>query len=261
MGYDHLSRLHQSNHSLCLLESFSDNGRDSSGERVSKNVTFLRDVVCQSKLLQYVLGRNARENGATTLLQAIQLLFAHWSLEFSLDCPTHGFMTSRKVVYSHRKTWLMFEGRMLSVNIELLLHIANFFKYHLTNEYEATLFNHFQELPEDQKPRAWNGPLETGVRQIGTSWKGSYGKWLHQIMPETMAEAPYLHCYLAHQHTFTIRVLFENCDRRILAATSSSIHSTTKMGFKRWNSTSIRPDVVPGPGITNAICTRCLPDV
>lgn len=261
MGYDHLSRLHQSNHSLCPLESFTDNGRDSFGERVSKNIAFLRDVVCQTKILQYVLGRNARENGATPLLQAIQLLFAHWSLELSLDCPTYGFATSQKVVYSHRKIWLMFEGRMLSVNIELLLHISNFFKYHLTSQYEATLLYHFQELPKDQKPRAWTGLLETGVRQIGTSWKGSYGKWLQQITPETMAEAPYLHCYLAHQHTFTIRVLFGKSDRRSLAAASTSIHSTTKMGFKRWNSASIRPGVVPGLGITNAICTRCLPNI
>lgn len=232
MGYEHLSRLHQSNHSFCPLESFSDNRRIPSGKRVSKNIPFLRYMVRKTNLLQNVCGRIARKYDVATLLQALQVLFAHWSLEFSLDNPTWGFATSQKVVYSHPNTWLMFGDYMLSVNIELLLHISNFFKYHITSQQEGTLYYLFQELSDDQKPRTWEGPLRNGVRQIGASWKGSYGKWSQQIIPGTMAEAPYLHCHLAHQHTCTIRALLRKSDRSSLAPTSSLTRSTTKTGSK-----------------------------
>ncbi|MCJ1269711.1 hypothetical protein MMC22_009603 [Lobaria immixta] len=174
-----------------VVESFSDNRRNPSGQRVSKNIPFLRYMVRKTNLLYNVCGRIARKYDVATLLQALQVLFAHWSLEFSLDNPTWGFATSQKVVYSHPGTWLMFGDYMLSVNIELLLHISNFFKYHLTSQQEGTLYYLFQELSDDQKPRTWEGPLRNGVRQIGASWKGSYA-YLHDtsLVEEIRSEQP-----------------------------------------------------------------------
>lgn len=63
------------------------------------------------------------------------------------------------------------------------MHTANFFKYHITLESENTLYTLFNELEDDQKPRAWEGQLQQGrgipgVKRLGSHWKGSYGTFI-----------------------------------------------------------------------------------
>ena len=70
----------------------------------------------------------------------------------------------------------------MKINTIFLLHIVNFFKYHLTNETEDTLFRAYSQLGNSQKPRAWDGPLQQGrgipgVKKLGRHWKGSYGEF------------------------------------------------------------------------------------
>lgn len=162
--------------SLISAESFVDNFRKPSGKRESNNVTSLQYFARRSNLLQNVFSLLADQDSVHPLLQAIQLLFANWSIEFSLDCPTYGFPNSQQAVYSHRDEVPMFTEHMHIVNIALLLHIANFFKYHLTCEGEATLFNPFKGLTGEEKPRALCKPIQHGLSRIGQLWKGSSGK-------------------------------------------------------------------------------------
>ncbi|MCJ1427607.1 hypothetical protein MMC29_005510 [Sticta canariensis] len=161
-----------------VIDSFSNGRRGASGESVSNNITCLRYFVRRSNLLQSVFGWPSSKYKSNNLLQVIQLLFMHWSLEFSLDCPTYGFPNSQRAVYSHPNELPMFGDYKLDVNIELLLHIANFFKYHLTSEEEATLFYPFKDLAADQKPRTWKSRIGQGLSEIGSTWKGSYA-YLH----------------------------------------------------------------------------------
>lgn len=206
------------------LETFSFPGT------VSNNIAKLRYFVENSNLLA-VCGRPRGLGKVDTLLKAEQLVFTHWSLEFSSKFPAYGFSESQQAVYGHPDEVPMFEDTMTTVNIDLLLHIANFFKYHITRKEEATLFHQFEQLAEDQKPRVWRHRIEQVWRKLGRSWKGSYGKWLQQIILET--EVPYLFTDLDYQHIFMIRIRSRKFDRPSLAATSLPIQSIIKMGFKR----------------------------
>lgn len=135
----------------------------------------LRYFARKSNILQCVL--QIDDPGAHELLQTIQLLFIPWSLGFALDCPTHSFPSSQQVVYSHPESNRLFLDKYKThVNITFLLHITNFFKYHMTHQEEATLFVPFSDLEKNEKPKVWQSHLEQGTRKLGRSWKGSYGK-------------------------------------------------------------------------------------
>lgn len=171
-----------SKHCLYPLESFIGNRTDSSGKQVSNNILYLRHFIRKSNLLHNVFDPRCEMVESSllepSLLQTIRLLFTHWSLEFPLDCPTFGFPDSQRAAYSHPDEDPLFGRYKLSVNVDLLLHIANFFKYHIATKEEATLFHPFNDLPDDDKPRAWKGQIQDGLREIGRSWLGSYGKSL-----------------------------------------------------------------------------------
>lgn len=64
---------------------------------------------------------------------------------------------------------------MRRINIEYVLHIANFFKYHMVRSEEHTLYQDVWMLAEDQKPKIWEEKLEDGTKPLGRYWKGSYG--------------------------------------------------------------------------------------
>lgn len=94
-----------------------------------------------------------------------------------MNYQTISFPASQQIVYSHPETYPLFlDKHKTRVNINFLLHITNFFKYHMTQRQEATLFVPFQDLEENAKPKAWQNKLEQGLRKLGNSWKGSYGK-------------------------------------------------------------------------------------
>ena len=113
-----------------------------------------------------------------SFLLTIQLVLGYRSLIlFPRIHATYGFPVSQHVVYAHPKAQPMFlDENMRKVNVEYLLHIVNFFKYHMTREEEATLYPFLCNLEDSEKPRRWEGRLTQGVKQIGSSWKGSYGK-------------------------------------------------------------------------------------
>ena len=113
----------------------------------------------------------------------LQLVFTHWQLDLSMRPLTYGFGYSKHAVYgSPEKYPLFLDVDCMNMNTMFLLHIVNFFKYHLTNEKEDTLFKAYSQLENGQMPRAWDGPLQqgrgiAGVKKLGRHWKGSYGEF------------------------------------------------------------------------------------
>ena len=152
-------------------------------ETPSNNIRELRRFVQRTNVLDKVLSTFYHGPNINPLLQTLQLVFTHWQLDRSLQIQTYGFSYSQRAVYGHPDDYPMFlDNDRFRVNIEFLLHTANFFKYHITHEQENTLFSLFEELEEGQKPRAWEGPIQQGrgipgVKRLGTHWKGSYGEY------------------------------------------------------------------------------------
>lgn len=145
----------------------------------------LRHFTRRSNILQCVLryGPKAHE-----LLQVVQLLFFPWSLDMAMNYPTINFPASQQTVYSHPEEIHLFgDKHKTRVNINFLLHITNFFKYHMTQPQEASLFLPFQDLEDNEKPKVWQSKLEQGIQKLGKSWKGSYGK-LHCKLAGALGE-------------------------------------------------------------------------
>lgn len=112
----------------------------------------------------------------------IQLLFTHWSLDHELACQSYSFAYSQMAVYGHPIKFPMFlDKQMRVVNIKYLLHIANFFKYHMTRREESTLYCDVSALEDEEKPMAWKEKLKGGVRELGKHWMGSYGEACYRI--------------------------------------------------------------------------------
>ena len=107
----------------------------------------------------------------------MQLALTHWSLDLSLNNLTFGFAESQSQVFGHPDKFPLFlNGEMDKVNVKYLLHIVNFFKYHMTKQEEASLYPYYSELTNELRPKAWTEPLHQGVKELGSHWKGTYGK-------------------------------------------------------------------------------------
>ena len=64
------------------------------------------------------------------------------------------------------------------ISTNLLVHIANFFRHHLAEKGENTVYEIFSQLKAHEQPKAWNSRLVQGegVKKLGKHWKGTYGK-------------------------------------------------------------------------------------
>lgn len=115
------------------------------------------------------------------LLQTLQLVLTHLQLNVPSVKASQalGFAYSQSAVYSHPDDFPMFSANgTWQIGTNLLLHIANFFKHHLTLQGESTLYELFSQLKSHEKPKAWDSRLVQGggVRKLGKHWKGTYGK-------------------------------------------------------------------------------------
>jgi hypothetical protein len=109
------------------------------------------------------------------LLHTIQAMLApalltlnHPGILQALYC----FPDSQLSVYSNDD---IFQGcYRLDINMEWVLHHINFWKYHMTRREEHTLFEAYEELAKDERPRFWSKQLKNGGGELGKNWKGSY---------------------------------------------------------------------------------------
>lgn len=113
------------------------------------------------------------EPGYSPLLAAVQLMCTATILKAPGNI--YGFNVSQKQAYSTIRTAPIFGGfNKQEINMEWLLHILNFFKYHIGKESENTLFEPFNKLPKAEKPLNWQGPLRNDHQNLGVHWKGTY---------------------------------------------------------------------------------------
>lgn len=99
--------------------------------------------------------------------------------------PPLGFQDSQCAVYSHPRKVPLIGDVIFNVNTQFLMHLVNFFRQHLTQASEHTLYELFRELGDHEKPRAWDSKLYNGpgVKKLGRYWKGTFGEFHWLIVP------------------------------------------------------------------------------
>lgn len=143
------------------------------------------DVICSHDFFTRFLqlgpqGRiTSRSTGALVIL--IQLSLLHLVLDPNI-CNTKArqIISSQQQVYQTRTKQPIFSGRNKDeINVTWLLHVANFFKFHLKQDNgEGVLAHSYEALGENERPRAWIGKLDSDckTRELGKRWKGCFSK-------------------------------------------------------------------------------------
>lgn len=145
----------------------------------SKNLQFIKTFIYSHTILNNLFRPTASGTRLKSrLFAAIQLCFAHWSFDLQLSPPTYGFPFSQFFVYSPALRVPLFTGSppARNINMELALHIMNFFKYHMTQKGE-TLYDAYSALSEAEQPGPWRFKPREGCYQIGHHWRGTYGQY------------------------------------------------------------------------------------
>lgn len=147
----------------------------------SNNLKVIQDFVQRSGMLRKKVYSLEEKSNINPLLQTLQLVLTHLDLNTPPvgAGPSLGFAYSQFAVYSHPVDFPMFSANgTWQISKNLLLHIANFFKHHLTQKGENTLYELFRQLEPHEKPKAWDSRLVRGggVKKLGKHWKGTYGK-------------------------------------------------------------------------------------
>jgi hypothetical protein len=112
-----------------------------------------------------------------TLVYAVQLCLTPISLNprFCNNRRVSHFDLSQYQAYDTPARQPMFCGKYKQdVNLRWLLHVVNFFKYHLTVNAEGLLAHHYKDLEADQFPQPWEGRIEPGTKPLKSHWKGAY---------------------------------------------------------------------------------------
>lgn len=160
------------------LESFARTTSTSVPDKTSKNLVQLRRFVQSSNILDNVSYDTFASYGAR-LMQTLQLVFTHWQLDTSIRSDIRGFALSQHTVYTRPDEMFLFIDKKWTLNLSYLLHVANFFKYHMKSDHEDTLNHLILDLANSEKPAAWDQKLTTGpqVAPLGASWMGSFGSF------------------------------------------------------------------------------------
>jgi hypothetical protein len=136
-------------------------------------------IFCTSKdsNINSFLNRNqivhAHSQGAFVYM--IQICLAPYYLGPSKKYRQRYFDVSQYQTYSIHQP--LFVGAYKEViNVRLLLHMLNFFQFHLKAKGEGLLASSYHSLRSDQVPRPWVGEIKTGTQPLGRHWKGVYSK-------------------------------------------------------------------------------------
>jgi len=119
-----------------------------------------------------------------TLVYAVQLCLTPISLNprFCHKYKVSHFDLSQYQAYDTPARQPIFCGKYKQdVNLRWLLHVVNFFKYHLTALDEGLLASHYQDLEPDQFPQPWEGRIEPGTKSLKSHWKGAYSRLIPKL--------------------------------------------------------------------------------
>lgn len=162
------------NYYLVLLRDLavdSYNQADGDSKNIAQITRFLKSFGLLRTVFRITQG-NKTGLGLTNLYSAVCLLFTHHSFT---ENEMFSFDVSQQMVYACADAQPVITGPTgTQVNLIWLLHIANFFRYHLTRESEGTLYSAFTALRVDERPRCWSSKLENGAQALGRCWKGTY---------------------------------------------------------------------------------------
>jgi len=114
----------------------------------------------------------------TRLYYTFILVFAQRFLcdAVSSSNPIYQFETCRQAAYATTVNTEIFKGfGPLQINMEWLLQVANFWRYHLNMPVECTLWETFASLSAGFKPKQWRKKLKNGAQKLGRYWNGVYG--------------------------------------------------------------------------------------
>jgi hypothetical protein len=127
-----------------------------------------------------------------TLVYAIQLCLTPISLNprFCHKYKVSHFDLSQYQAYDTPARQPIFCGKYKQdVNLRWLLHVVNFFKYHLTALDEGLLAYHYKDLESDQFPQPWEGRIEAGTKPLNSHWKGAYSKLILEFYLSLLTHA------------------------------------------------------------------------
>ena len=172
-----------------LRESYADLPIGHKATRPSNNLREIERFVQRSGFLRKLFFSLDENSNINPILQTLQLVLTHLQLSIgsAKANPPLGLAYSQFAVYSHPDDLPMFNtGDKWQVSMNLLLHIANFWKNHMTRKDESTLYELFSRLQEHERPKAWKSRLVQGddgggVQILGRHWKGTYGKWISVV--------------------------------------------------------------------------------
>ena len=157
---------------LMFSESYANLPVGRKAKHPSNNLREIQHFVQRSNMLRKMFYSLKEESNMSPLLQTLQLILTHMELSIPSvrASPALGFAYSQFAVYSHPDEFPMFSlDGAWQISLNLLLHIANFFKQHLTQKGENSLYELFSQLKEHEKPKAWNSRLiqGEGVKKLG----------------------------------------------------------------------------------------------
>ena len=95
----------------------------------------------------------------------------------STSTPGDLYPISQKAVYAHpdQVVGLFADDKYMSVNLDLVSHLSNFFKYHITCYEEASLYDLYGALRKSEKPNVWDSQILQGPQKLRKHWKGTFG--------------------------------------------------------------------------------------
>lgn len=136
------------------------------------------NTICNTAaLFPFLKSRSIRNPNALVLV--VQLCLLHLSLDPTIcKSRAHCFNDSQQQVYKCYEDEPIFRGKNGDeINFPWLLHVANFFKFHLKQpDGEGVLAHVYGQLEKCERPRAWPGKVNGGTLELARSWKGAFSK-------------------------------------------------------------------------------------
>lgn len=160
-----------------------------------KNFEFIVDLLCgrngvsQLDIVDALLNTSRDRDQDSTqalgtsahdkLVYIIQLCLTPFALHPHIcNGNTTHFDMSQYQVYRLSKDQPIFLGPWKQeINARLLLHMVNFFKYHLkVKGGEGLLAHAYHDLPLHQIPQPWDGRVKAGTQPLRSHWRAAYSK-------------------------------------------------------------------------------------
>lgn len=176
---------------ICPVDSFNGsswvfrNYDSGETELTCRNIEAFKDFVKRSGIIDDLFRpRPTRNHKANGRCDPVTKSYNHTLAAVQLMCTpsiltepgnVYGFEDSQVWAYATIRTAPIFGGfNKTEINMEWILHVMNFFKYHMKKHEENTLFEPFNKLTKAEQPSYWQSHIHNGPMALGVHWKGTY---------------------------------------------------------------------------------------